>query len=91
MKPENIEALNKLYENLKLLCYQFPNFISDFEIGFVKKSEIEELIFCQVQADLKVCLSDLFNASDLLFNIINSDDETELNALLNPSDADGVL
>ncbi len=91
MKQENIEALNKLYDSLKLLCYQFPNFISDFEIGFTKKSDIEKFIFIKVQTELKFCLSDLFNASDLLFNIINSDDETELNALLNTSDVDGVL
>ena len=91
MKQENIEALNKLYESLKLLCYQFPNFISDFEIGFIKKSEIEKLIFNQVQAELKICLSNLFNTSDLIFNIINSDDEGEINSLFNSLNADGVL
>ena len=91
MKQENIETLNKLYESLKLLCYQFPVFISDFYIGFIKKSEIEKLVFNQVQTELKICLSNLFNTSDLIFNIINSDDEGEINSLLNSLNVDGVL
>jgi len=91
MKQENIETLNKLYESLKLLCYQFPVFISDFDIGFIKKSEIEKLVFNQVQTELKICLSNLFNTSDLIFNIINSDDEGEINFLLNSLNVDGVL
>jgi len=91
MKQENIETLNKLYESLKLLCYQFPVFISDFDIGFIKKSEIEKLVFNQVQTELKICLSNLFNTSDLIFNIINSDDEGEINSLLNSLNVDGVL
>ena len=91
MKPENLETLNKLYESLKILCYQFPVFISDFDIDFIKKSEIEKLVFNQVQTELKICLSNLFNTSDLIFNIINSDDEGEINSLLNSLNVDGVL
>ena len=90
MKPENLETLNKLYESLKLLCYQFPVFISDFDIDFIKKSEIEKLVFNQVQTELKICLSNLFNTSDLIFNVINSDDEGEINSLFNSLNADGV-
>jgi len=76
---------------LKILCYQFPVFISDFDIDFIKKSEIEKLVFNQVQTELKICLSNLFNTSDLIFNIINSDDEGEINSLLNSINTDGVL
>ena len=91
MKPENLETLNKLYESLKLLCYQFPIFISDFDIGFIKKSESDQLVFNKVQSELKNCMLDIFNTSDMLFNIISSDDETELNTLLKSLDTDGVL
>ena len=91
MKQENIETLNKLYESLKLLCYQFPVFISDFDIGFIKKSESDQLVFNKVQSELKNCMLDIFNTSDMLFNIISSDDETELNTLLKSLDTDGVL
>ncbi len=90
MKQENIEALNKLYESLKILCYQFPNFISDFEIDFINKSETEKFVFSKVHADLKVCLSDLFNTSDLVFNIINSDDEAELLILIQGKYEEGL-
>jgi len=91
MKQENIETLNKLYESLKLLCYQFPVFISEFDIGFIKKSESDQLVFNKVQSELKNCMLDIFNTSDMLFNIISSDDETELNTLLKSLDTDGVL
>lgn len=90
MKQENIETLNKLYDSLKLLCYQFPNFISDFEIGFIKKAEIEKFIFSKVQIELKICMEDVFNTSDLVFNIINSDDEAELLILIQGQDKEGL-
>lgn len=86
MNKENIETLNKLYESLKLLCYQFPNFISDFEIEFIKKTDDEKFIFNRVQTELKNCLSDLFNTSEIVFNIINSDNVMNLNQLLNTID-----
>lgn len=86
MNKENIETLNKLYESLKLLCYQFPNFISDFEIEFIKKTDDEKFIFNRVQTELKNCLSDLFNTSEIVFNIINSDNVMNLNQLLTTID-----
>jgi hypothetical protein len=89
MKQENIDTLNKLYDSLKLLCYQFPVFISDFDIGFIKKSETEKLVFDRVHTKLKNCMTDVFYTSEIVFNIINSDDETELNSLLESLDVDG--
>lgn len=89
MKQENIEILNKLYESLKLLCYQLPHFMSDFDNEFLKKSEIEKAIAYRVQEELKSCIADVFNAAEIVFNIINSDDEVELKSLLEQIDTDG--
>jgi hypothetical protein len=90
MRKENAETLNKLYENLKLLCYQLPHFISDFDNEFSKKSETEKLIFNKVQEELKTCMADVFNTAEIVFNIINSDDEAELKDLLKQLDTDGA-
>lgn len=89
MKQENIETLNKLYESLKLLCYQLPHFMSDFDNEFLKKSEIEKTIAYIVQEELKTSIADVFNAAELVFNIINTDDEAELESLLVQIDTDG--
>lgn len=90
MKQGNTEALNNLYESLKLLCYQLPHFMSDFDNEFTKKSETEKLVFNKVQAGLKICMADVFNTADLVFNVINTEDETELRSLLEQIDLDGV-
>ena len=90
MKQENAETLNKLYQSLKLLCYQLPHFISDFDNEFTKKSETEKLIFNKVQEELKSCMADVFNTAEIVFNIINSDDEEELKDLLKQLDTDGA-
>lgn len=89
MRKENAETLNKLYESLKLLCYQIPHFISDFDNEFSKKSETEKLIFNKVQKELKTCMADVFNTADIVFNIINLDDEAEIQSLLKQVDMDG--
>lgn len=89
MKQENIETLNKLYDSLKLLCYQLPHFMSDFDNEFSKKSETEKAIFYRVQEELKTCIADVFNTADLVYNIINADDETELKSLLEQLETDG--
>lgn len=90
MRKENAETLNKLYESLKLLCYQLPHFISDFDNEFSKKSETEKLIFNKVQEELKICMADVFNTADMVFNIINLDDEVEIQSLLKQVDMDGA-
>ena len=90
MKQGNTKALNNLYESLKLLCYQLPHFMSDFDNEFTKKSETEKLIFNKVQEELKTCMADVFNTADLVFNVTNTEDETELRSLLEQIDLDGA-
>jgi hypothetical protein len=90
MKQQNEDALGRLYESLKLLCYQLPHFISDFDNEFTKKSETEKLVFNKVQEELKSCMADVFNNAELVYNILNSDDEAELRSLVEPTNTDGA-
>ena len=74
----NKDALNNLYENLRLVCYQFPNYLSDFENEYYAKTDLDKKISEAVKEKLKTCLADTFNSTELVYNILNSDDDSEI-------------
>jgi len=74
----NKDALNNLYENLRLGCYQFPNFLSDFQNEYYAKTDLDKKISEAVKDSLKTCLTDTFNSTDLLYNIINAETDNEI-------------
>jgi hypothetical protein len=71
-------ALDKLYENLRLVCYQFPNYLSDFENEYYAKTYLDKKISETIKETLKTCLADTFNSTELVYNILNSDDDREI-------------
>jgi len=73
----NKDALNNIYENLKLVCYQFPNYLSDFENEYYAKTDLEKKISEAVKEKLKTCLANTLNSTDLVYNILNSEDDGE--------------
>ncbi len=74
----NKDALNNLYENLKLVCYQFPNYLSDFENEYYSKTDLDKKVSAAVKEKLKTCLADAFNSTDLVYNIINAETDNEI-------------
>jgi len=74
----NKDALNNLYENLRLVCYQFPNYLSDFENEYYAKTNLDKKISGAIKETLKTCLADTFNSTELVYNILNSDDDGEI-------------
>jgi len=71
-------SLEKLYENLSLVCYQLPNYLSDFENEYYAKTDLDKKISEAVKDSLKTCLADTFNSTELVYNILNSDDDSEI-------------
>ncbi len=78
----NKDALNKLYENLRLVSYQLPNFLSDFENEYYAKTDLDKKISEAVKQKLKTCLADTFNSTELVYNVLNSDDDSEILSLI---------
>lgn len=74
----NEDALNNLYENMRLVCYQLPNFLSNFENEFFVKSNLDKQIFEVVRESLKTNLADSYISYELISNIINAEDDNEL-------------
>ena len=74
----NKDALNNLYENLRLVCYQFPNFLSDFQNEYYAKTDLDKKISEAIRVKLKTCLTDTFNSTDLVYNIINAETDNEI-------------
>ena len=74
----NKDVLNNLYENLRLVCYQLPHFISDFDNEFLIKTEPDKQIFEAISESVKTNLADAYITSELIFNIINAEDDTEI-------------
>ena len=70
----NKQALEKLYENLRLTCYQFPNFLSDIENEYYAKTESDKNIINSVRESLKTCINNSFDTADLLYRILNDED-----------------
>jgi len=66
-------ALEKLYENLRLTCYQFPNFLSDIENEFYAKSDSDKKIIQTIRGSLKNCINNAFDTANLLYSILNED------------------
>ena len=77
----NKDALNNLYENLRLVSYQLPNFLSDFENEYYAKTNLDKKIRAAVKQKLKTCLADTFNSTELVYNVLNSDDDSEILSL----------
>lgn len=78
MTVRNEDALKNLYENLKLICYQLPHFISDFKNEFLIKTELDKQIFETISESVETNLADSYISSELIFNIINAEDESEV-------------
>ena len=74
----NKDALNNIYENLKLICYQLPNYLSNFENEYYAKTDLEKKISEAVKEKLKTCLANTLNSTDLVYNILNSEDDGEI-------------
>jgi hypothetical protein len=68
-------ALEKLYENLRLVCYQLPNFLSDIENEFYPKTESDRIIISSIKNSLQKCIDNIFDAANLLCEILNDEDE----------------
>ncbi len=74
----NQDALNNLYENLRLICLQFPNYITDFDNDFQQKTELDKKISAVIKDSLKACLDGAFASTDLLYNIVNAETDNEI-------------
>ncbi len=74
----NRQALENLYENMRLVCYQLPNFLADFENEYYAKTDLDKKISEAVQESLKTCLSDVFDSADLVYNILCAEDDAEV-------------
>ena len=71
-------ALNAIYENVKFICDQWAHFTSDFENEFFIKTELDKQISETIKESLKTNLADAYITSELIFNIINAEDDTEI-------------
>ena len=74
----NKDALNNLYETLRLVCLQFPNYITDFDNDFQQKTELDKKISSTIKDSLKTCLDGAFTSTDLLYNIVNAETDNEI-------------
>ena len=74
----NQDALNNLYESLRLVCLQFPNYITDFDNDFQSKTEFDKKISAAIKDSLKTCLDGAFTSTDLLYNIVNAETDNEI-------------
>ena len=74
----NQSALNNLYETLRLVCLQFPNYITDFENDFQPRTELDKKISSAIKESLKTCLDGVFTSTDLLYNIVNAETNNEI-------------
>ena len=74
----NEKALNAIYENVKYICDQWAHFTSDFENDFFIKSKLDKQIFLAVKESLKINLANTNISSELIFNIFNAEDDSEL-------------
>ena len=68
-------ALEKIYKNLRLGCYQFPNFLSDFENEFYPKTESDRIIISSIRNSLQKCIDDIFDTFNALCEILNDEDD----------------
>ena len=74
----NQDVLEKLNSNVNLICNQWTHFISDFENEFSIKSKLDKQISETVKESMKTCLADSYISSELIFNLINAEDDTEI-------------
>ena len=80
----NKDTLNNLYENLRLICLQFPNYITDFDNDFQLKTELDKKISSTIKESLKTCLDAAFTSTDLLYNIVNAETDNEIISYIEP-------
>jgi len=78
MMDRNQDALEKLYESLQLTCYQFSNYLSDFENEYYARTDLEKKIREAITEKLKTCLADAFNSTEFVYNILNFDVDSEI-------------
>ncbi len=74
----NEDALEKQYSNINLICNQWTHFISDFENDFSTKSKLDKQIIEAIKEMLQTCLADSYISSELIFNVINAEDDAEI-------------
>ena len=82
MTVRNQDALEKHYSNVKLICNQWSHFTTDFGNEFFIKTELDKQIFEAVRESIKTNLADAFISSELIFNIINAEDDSEILRLI---------
>ena len=74
----NEDLLKTIYENVKYICDKWDHLTSDFEKGFFIKSKLDKQIFEAVKESLKNNLTDAYISSELIFNVINAEDDAEI-------------
>ncbi len=82
----NKDALNSLYENMRLVCYQLPNFISDFENEFRNKTVLDGKILDSVKESVKTCMSVAFDSTELIYKLVNAEDDLEIQDIIRVED-----
>ena len=82
----NKDALNSLYENMRLVCYQLPNFISDFENEFRNKTDLDGKILDSVKESVKTCMSVAFDSTELIYKLINAENDLEIQDIIRVDD-----
>jgi len=74
----NKGALNSLYKSMCLICYQLPNFLSDFENEFSNKDDLDRKILHSVKETIKSCMSVTFDSTELVHNLVNAEDDLDI-------------
>ena len=82
----NKDALDSLYENMRLICYQLPNFLSDFENEFSTKSDQERKILESVKESVKNCMSMTFDSTELIYKLVNAEDDLGIQDIIRVED-----
>ena len=82
----NTDILNRLYENLRIICYQLPNFLSDFENEFTSKTDLDRKVLDTVKEAVKGCMSVTFDSTELIYNLLNAEDDLEVQEIIRMDD-----
>lgn len=82
-------ALEKLYNNLRLVCYQLPCFLSDFENDCFIKNDIDKQTSNKIKQSIKKSISTIYDSTELVYNLLNSEEESDFQII--PGADDGRL
>ena len=82
----NKYALNGLYENLRLVCYQLPSFLNDFENESRIKTELERKISVKIKESIKNSISSVFDSTELVYKLLNAEEESDFQEIIGADD-----